>query len=402
MIRAMPSPETMRRLDRWLGGAACAVLAATGGRRGPREFRPDAGADVLVMQLAEMGSMVLALPALEVLRAEIPGVRLHFLVARESRALPEALRLAPPERIHELDFSSPVRLVASFWRALRACRRAKLAATIHLDFFARSHAAFAALACPRGERVGFDDERRRGRRALLTRPVMYSAHHHTSVMFLALVRSLFLPPDAAPFARVCIDGVPALPTYRPTERDLDEVRAKLGGAASRPLLLISPNASERLALRRWPVANFSAAVQQWLETHPEWQAVLIGTASDREAARSVAPGHPRLTDLTGQTSLEELLALMTTAQLLLCNDSGPAHFASVARLPSVVLFGPETPALYAPLGGRARCLHAGFVCSPCVSAHNDKSSSCPRSLCLEHITVDEVLAAMHAATASPA
>jgi ADP-heptose:LPS heptosyltransferase len=116
----------------------------------------------------------------------------------------------------------------------------------------------------------------------------------------------------------------------------------------------------------------------------------------------VAPGHPRLTDLTGQTSLEDLLALMSTAQLLLCNDSGPAHFASVARLPSVVLFGPETPALYAPLGGRARCLHSGFVCSPCVSAHNDKSSACPRSLCLEHITVAEVLAAMHAATSSPA
>jgi ADP-heptose:LPS heptosyltransferase len=397
----MASPDQLRRLDRLAGGAACALLALTGARRAPRPFRADTPCDVLVMQLAEMGSMVLALPALEELRARVPGVRLHFLVMKESRALIDALQLAPEDRVHALDFSGPAAAVRSLWSALRACRRAKLAAALHFDFFARGHAAFAALACPSGERAGFDNGCHDARRALLTRPVMYSPHHHTAEMFAVLVHSLFLDPGEAPFARIPPIKLRALPAYRAEKKHLEAVREKLGAAADRPLLLVSANASERLALRRWPVERFSTATQRWLDSHPDWHAVLIGSESDRATGAQVAAAHPRIIDLSGRTTFDELLALMSMARLLLCNDSGPAHFASLAALRSVVLFGPETPALYAPLGERTECLYADFACSPCVSAYNDKSSSCPRSVCLEHIGTDAVLSAMERALAKP-
>jgi ADP-heptose:LPS heptosyltransferase len=396
----MTSPDRLRRLDRWAGGAACGMLALAGARRGPRPLRSDAPCDVLVMQLAEMGSMVLAMPALEELRARIPGLRLHFLVMKESRALIDALQLAPEERVHALDFSGPAAAVRSLWTALRACRRAKLAATLHFDFFARGHAAFAALACPSGERVGFDNGRHDARRALLTRPVMYSAHHHTAEMFVVLVRSLFLDAADAPFARIPRVEVGRLPAYRAENKTVDAVRKKLGALADRPLLLVNANASERLTLRRWPLERFAEATHLWLDAHPDWHSVLIGSPSDRDANARIAT-HARITDLTGETDFKELLALMGMARLLLCNDSGPAHFAALAALRSVVLFGPETPALYAPLGGRAECVYAHFACSPCVSAYNDKSSSCPRAVCLEHLGTDTVLAAMERALAKP-
>jgi ADP-heptose:LPS heptosyltransferase len=396
----MASPDQLRRIDHWAGGAACTLLALTGARRAPRPFGEDTPCDVLVMQLAEMGSMVLALPALEELRARVPGVRLHFLVMKESRALIDALKLAPNERVYALDFSGAAALARSLWQALRACRRAKLAAALHFDFFARGHTAFAALACPSGERVGFDNGCRDARRALLTRPVMYSAHHHTAEMFAVLVRSLFLDPKDAPFARIPTVRLRPLPAHRAEKKTIEALRGKLGDAADRPLLLVNANASERLTLRRWPAERFAETTHRWLETHSDWHGVLIGSASDRMTNAQVA-ANPRVTDLTGQTSFDELLALMTMGRLLLCNDSGPAHFASLAALRSVVLFGPETPALYAPLGGRAECLYANFACSPCVSAYNDKSSSCPRSLCLEHIGTDEVLAAMERALVKP-
>jgi len=401
MMRFMPSPDCLRRLDRVVGGAACLLLAATGYRRRPQTFRTDGACDVLVLQLAEMGSMVLALPALEELRARVPGVRLHFLVMKESRALIDALQLAPEERIHALDFSGPGALARSLWRALRACRRARLAAALHFDFFARGHTAFAALACPAGERVGFAHGRPDARRALLTRPVMYSAHQHTADSFAVMVRSLFLDPQDAPFARIPAAKIAELPAYHADGKTIDTVREALGAAADRPLLLVNANASERLTLRRWPVERFAEATRRWLETHPQWHGVLIGSPSDQNANARVAASHPNLTDLTGRTSFDELLALMGMARLLLCNDSGPAHFASLTRLRSVVLFGPETPLLYAPLGGRTECLSADFVCSPCVSAYNDKSSPCPRSLCLEHIGTEVVLAAMERALTKP-
>jgi ADP-heptose:LPS heptosyltransferase len=77
--------------------------------------------------------------------------------------------------------------------------------------------------------------------------------------------------------------------------------------------------------------------------------------------------------------------------MMVTNDSGPAHFASLLRLPTVVLFGPETPRLYSPLGDTHKDIYAEFACSPCVSVYNGKQSPCTENRCLKSIAVAEVL-----------
>jgi ADP-heptose:LPS heptosyltransferase len=78
---------------------------------------------------------------------------------------------------------------------------------------------------------------------------------------------------------------------------------------------------------------------------------------------------------------------------MVTNDSGPAHFAAAAGLPTIVLFGPETPKLYQPLGN-SRAIYAGLACSPCVSAHNHRKTACTDNVCMQAITVEEVYAAV--------
>ncbi len=56
----------------------------------------------------------------------------------------------------------------------------------------------------------------------------------------------------------------------------------------------------------------------------------------------------------------------------------------------IVFFGPETPALYKPLTDRATVLYAGFACSPCVSAFNQRRSVCDNNRCLQDIPVETV------------
>jgi hypothetical protein len=58
-----------------------------------------------------------------------------------------------------------------------------------------------------------------------------------------------------------------------------------------------------------------------------------------------------------------------------------------------VLFGPETPLLYRPLGP-SRAIYAGLACSPCVSAHNHRKTACTDNVCMQAIAVDEVYAAV--------
>jgi hypothetical protein len=57
---------------------------------------------------------------------------------------------------------------------------------------------------------------------------------------------------------------------------------------------------------------------------------------------------------------------------------------------AVVLFGPETPALFGPVGPRTHTLYAHLACSPCVSALNHRFSPCTNNICMQMITVDQV------------
>ena len=99
----------------------------------------------------------------------------------------------------------------------------------------------------------------------------------------------------------------------------------------------------------------------------------------------------RCIDFCGKTrNLKDVTTLFSFAKLLVTNDSGPGHLASLSKIPAVVLFGPESPKKYGPLGDTVRSLFANFSCSPCYSPANHRYSICTNNRCLQAITVDTV------------
>ncbi len=84
--------------------------------------------------------------------------------------------------------------------------------------------------------------------------------------------------------------------------------------------------------------------------------------------------------------------LYTLAEVLVTNDSGPAHFAALTPIDVVALFGPETPLLFAAPGPRSHPLWAGLACSPCVNAYNNRRTACRDNQCMKAHTVDAVFA----------
>src|SRR5205085_11767447 len=99
---------------------------------------------------------------------------------------------------------------------------------------------------------------------------------------------------------------------------------------------------------------------------------------------------PRCASLAGQTTLRQVLVLYSLADVLVTNDSGPAHFASLTPADVVVLFGPETPRLFAPVSPRTHPLWAGLACSPCINAYNDRQTACTDNVCMQRISVEQV------------
>jgi ADP-heptose:LPS heptosyltransferase len=261
-----------------------------------------------------------------------------------------------------------------------------------LEFFTRYSALLAYLSgAP--NRVGFWS-RLTWRGDLLTHPVYYNATKHISRIFVALAEAVGQPWDEAQ------DFLPLLPKLSPAPEASASVEARLraeGLDPAKPLLLVNPNASPLCFERRWMPERFAQVVDKLQAGDPRLQAVFIGSGSEQPHTAHVASlcqgSGPRAV-LAGGLSLRELLALLEKGKLLLTNDSGPLHLATLAGTPTLALFGPETPALYGPLGGRQKALYAGVYCSPCLNVFNSKTAPCKGdNICMQAFQVNQVLGA---------
>ena len=170
------------------------------------------------------------------------------------------------------------------------------------------------------------------------------------------------------------------------------VEREFGRRPEGPMILLNPNASDMLPLRKWPTEHFVTLGKMLLASHPDVFIAITGAPSEAESAREVCRliGSDRVVCLAGKTTLRELLVLYTLAQILVTNDSGPGHFASMTNILSIVLYGPETPKLFGPIGGRGRVIYAKLACSPCVTVFNHRFSPCHNNICMQSIPVDAV------------
>jgi ADP-heptose:LPS heptosyltransferase len=267
-------------------------------------------------------------------------------------------------------------------------------------------------------RVGFDRFNQEGLYAggLQTHKVIYNAHIHAAHTFLDLVHALESEPGQIPHVKrpKAMDRleVPKITTDAATAaRIWQKLRAISPGIGpGHKLVVLNPNASDKFPLRRMPIESFTELARKLL-SDPDVFILIPGVASEKRDAKYICDElkSPRVLDLTGQTTMTELLHLFDLADVLVTNDSGPAHFAALTRIHVVVFFGPEIPGRYRPLATSSDVVHTGFSCSPCIGPHNQRLSPCNDNLCMKTIDIDEVCAlvrarleAAHSGTAGPA
>jgi ADP-heptose:LPS heptosyltransferase len=147
--------------------------------------------------------------------------------------------------------------------------------------------------------------------------------------------------------------------------------------------------------------RYAELIRRILTGYDDAVVMITGAPEERAQAEELARANgSRAVSFAGRSSLADLPALYAHAVLMVSNDSGPAHFSAACGLPTIVLFGPETPKLYQPLGA-SRAIYAGLACSPCVTAHNHRKTACTDNVCMQAIAVDEVYAAVAEVLAQP-
>lgn len=391
----------MLRIDRFAGVPLCWL--ATRLRPFWARRQPDAPPrSILFIKLAEQGSTVLAYQALREAADRVGPANVYMMVFDDNRFILDLLEVIPEKNVFAIDSSHLPRLLKSAWEAIGRIRRLKIEAAVDLEFFARSSALLIA-ASGASFRVGlhayFGEGPYRG--DLMTHRIRYNPHLHTAQLFTALVRALDLPVAKLPqFDRPPETSESAAPLFRPTAKELTDVRAllaaRLGHSNRVPLILLNANASDMIPLRRWDSARYVELARRLLRQFPEASVVFTGARAEAQKSRALAAevGSPRCVSLAGDTTLRQLLVLYHLADVLVTNDSGPAHFATLTPIHAVTLFGPETPLLFSALTPRNTPLWAGITCSPCVSALNHRQSACRDNACMRQLSVERVFAAV--------
>lgn len=394
--------QTQRFIDRWVGQLLCAVVSAwvrLTGLFGAPARMPKAPKNILVILLSEMGSIVLAGPMFAALRRQYPGAAIHILQLKKNQEVSKLLSLTAPEYMHTLDDSSGGSLVRDILAVSLKMRRLGLDAVIDCELFSRV-SALLSFSTGAPVRAGFTPHTQEGlyRGSFINHSIPYNPYQHISKQFLSLVDALESSEGMPRNRAGAIRAIPAEPELSVafTPAELAAYRSKVETdhpvTRTRQLVLVYAGGGI-LPERAWPAAHYARVVQGLCAAG---HAVgLIGLKDDAALARDLKSqvGSDACIDLTGYTkSIRELLMLMHASRLLLTNDGGPSHFATVTPIQTMVFFGPETGKLYGPLGQRTIMLESGIACSPCLTAYNHRLTFCDGdNQCLKRIAPDPVL-----------
>lgn len=329
---------------------------------------------LLIRGVNWIGDSVMTLPALKALRKGLGGAHLSLLIKPWVSGVFE----------HNPDIDE----IISYDDAHKGLvGRAKLSWALRKKHFCGAlllqnafDAAMIAFLAGIKERIGYN---RDGRRLLLTHavPVTRGKSHQIHYYLNLLQQTGIQAEYSCPYIYLSLD-------------ERLRTRTRLAGM-KRPVLGMNPGATYGSA-KRWFPERF-AEVATWFMADTGGSVVIFGGAREVDIAdeiyKNIIPEFRKpdtLLNVAGQTTLREIISLISECDAFLTNDSGPLHVAYAVRTPTVSIFGSTDPVLTGPPPGTESfnivVTGPDVTCSPCF----DRSCRQNDMRCMYAISSDEV------------
>ena len=338
---------------------------------------------ILVRGTNWIGDAVMTTPALRRLRAVFPAAHITLLTGPRTAGLFAASKLVDELLLYHRQ-EEGARAFLRMVRVLRA-RRFNLALLFQNAF----EAALLTWAGGVPLRLGYAAQRRS---LLLTHRLQRTPEHrnrHQVNDYLDLVKlAERVCGVAEPFSSTTAELLPELVAGADQLREAEMLLRQYGlDWQQRPLVALNTGATNSRA-KCWPVERF-AALGDALIKQCNAQIVLIGAPAERANAAQVLAQMrlPKAINLAGETTMAQLIGLLACCDLLVSNDTGPAHIAAALGRPTLTIFGPTNEWETAPTGARAALIRAeGIECARCM--HRD----CPIDhRCMTRLGVEVVV-----------
>ncbi len=354
--------------------------------------------NVLLIQTAFLGDVVLTTPMISALRAVLPEAKITVLVRPDAamilRSDPRINAILPFDK--KKTHRGPGGMTA-LAREIRG-RAFDLLLCPHQSHRSGILSMFSGIP----ERIGYKSAgfSRFAYTERLVRPLDRPEIHR----LLAFLSDAL--ENRVPNARAIIAKTSDVPVLFETQESEAEASHLLSSLNIRNPALIAP--SSVWPTKRWTAQGFADLAALIIERY-QCDVLLVGSKEDGIIARDVVLAleetqpprvRERVHEICGKTSLPGLYSLMKRSRFLVSNDSAPVHFACAARIPVVAVFGPTVPALgYAPIAPKSVVAEIDLPCRPC-GTHGGKVCPLSHFHCMRHLTPEMVMGKLLEVSAS--
>ena len=320
---------------------------------------------ILILKPSSLGDVVQALPVLRLLKLHYPKSEIYWWIdARFASLLKDDPDLAGIFTFERKRWSSPLYL-NEVLHSIVEMRRHHFDLVIDLQGLARS-GAFAWLANGKFL-VGVDDPREGAGAFYDVRIPRPSYETHAVDWYLSVLRYLQVPVH---------DNFTWLP-----ENAYAKAVVQNRWPETSHSIVINPGA--RWENKRWPAEYYATLTCLLARELPQHRFVLMGSKDDASLAAEIIKVCPeRCIDLTGRTSLSEMVEWLRLSDLVVTNDTGPMHVAAALGKPLVALFGPTDYRRTGPYGQFQNVIRTALPCAPCMkgTCHYVKPVECLRAI----------------------
>ena len=390
--------NVMRRIDFFVGVPLCFLLSGLNCiSKAFRSKKEGKGAikKALFIKFSELGAIILAYPLLNKVKSEYPHAELFFVTFDENKEIFSLMEGVIPEaNILTIRKDNILLFVSDTLKTIKKIQKEKIDVVFDLEFFSR-YSAFFSYFTKAALKVGFYCYAFEGlyRGNFFTHKIQFNPLNHISKTYLSFCQVVKEKGKITPgLGEMISDKDVIFPEYKSQEIQNSKLRRKLRelhlpeGAR---VFLLNPGEG-LIPQREWPLENFATLAKKLLEDSNSF-ILLIGTekAARKESEIVKAVNSARCLSLVGQTTLGELVELFCMSRALISNDCGLAHLSMLTPINKYIIFGPESPQVFSPLGNNTWVLYSGWPCSPCLSVLNHRNSICSDNKCLKAIKPED-------------
>jgi heptosyltransferase-2 len=309
---------------------------------------------ILIKAVNWLGDVVMSLPAMRAIRRAFPEAQLAVFIKKELASFFDGADW--PDEVIPYSIASGLSGLNDRRKIVGKIRSRHFDLAVLMPNSFESALWVAAAGIPRRAGYALD-----ARGAMLTHkatPPRDALEGHQVYYWLAMVReTLGIEGDADDLA------ISPDPAHVATMRNLLKTRRHRPEA---PLIAIAPAAAYGPA-KEWPAAKFAAVIDALAEKLGA-ESVLVGAPSERAKCEEVAAlsGSGAIV-AAGETSIGELIALLSICSAFVGNDSGGMHLAGAIGIPTVAIFGSTNPIRTGPAKPTSRVIWHHLECSPCLA-----------------------------------